>query len=587
MLLFSFFFTKKNIMQNSTIQLPTKDKRIFLPENLVIDSWEKLNSYFEDLKSREINSVKELEKWLKDRSELEAVLEEDMAWRYIKMNIDTTNTDLADSFSFLITEIEPKIAPYTNAFNLKLVNNQFLNDLDKETYHIYLRGIKKQIEIFREENIPLNTKLQEESQKYGAVSAAMTINYDGKELTLQQASNFLKNTDRKIREEVFYLINNRRLQDENELNTLYTELIKLRNQVAKNAGFANYRDYMFAALGRFDYEAKDCFNFHEAIEKEVVPVTNSFDVEKKQLLGVDALKPWDTAVDPTGKPALKPFEGGEELINKTITAFNRIKPYFGECLAIMKELKHLDLDSKKGKAPGGFNYPLHEIGVPFIYMNSVGSQRDLVTMVHEGGHAIHSFLTRNLALTGFKDTPSEVAELASMSMELLSMDYWDEFYTDETELKRAKKEQLEKALETLPWVASIDKFQHWVYENPTHTVEQRYAKWNDIMKAFGSNQVDWTGNEKALATLWQKQLHLYEVPFYYIEYGMAQLGAIAVWRNYKQNPDKAIEQYMAALKLGYTKSIKEIYQAAGIEFNFSQAYVKELVDFIIDELKKI
>lgn len=574
-------------MQNSTIQLPTKDKRIFLPENLVIDSWEKLSSYFEDLKNREINSVKELEKWLKDRSELEAVLEEDMAWRYIKMNIDTTNTDLADSFSFFITEIEPKIAPYTNSFNLKLVNSKFINDLDKETYHIYLRGIKKQIEIFREENIPLNTKLQEESQKYGAVSAAMTINYDGKELTLQQASNFLKNTDRKIREEVFYLINNRRLQDENELNTLYTELIKLRNQVAKNAGFANYRDYMFAALGRFDYEAKDCFNFHEAIEKEVVPVTNGFDVEKKQLLSVDALKPWDTAVDPTGKPALKPFEGGEELINKTITAFNRIKPYFGECLAIMKELKHLDLDSKKGKAPGGFNYPLHEIGVPFIYMNSVGSQRDLVTMVHEGGHAIHSFLTRNLALTGFKDTPSEVAELASMSMELLSMDYWDEFYTDETELKRAKKEQLEKALETLPWVASIDKFQHWVYENPMHTVEQRYAKWNDIMKAFGSNQVDWTGNEKALATLWQKQLHLFEVPFYYIEYGMAQLGAIAVWRNYKQNPDKAIEQYMAALKLGYTKSIKEIYQEAGIEFNFSQSYVKELVDFIKDELKKI
>jgi oligoendopeptidase F len=211
----------------------------------------------------------------------------------------------------------------------------------------------------------------------------------------------------------------------------------------------------------------------------------------------------------------------------------------------------------------------------------------LVTMVHEGGHAIHSFLTRDLALTGFKDTPSEVAELASMSMELLSMDYWDEFYTDKAELKRAKKEQLEKALETLPWVASIDKFQHWVYENPTHTVEQRYTKWTEIMNAFGSNQVDWTGNEKALATLWQKQLHLYEVPFYYIEYGMAQLGAIAVWRNYKQNPDKAIEQYMDALKLGYTKSIKEIYQAAGIEFNFSQAYVKELVDFIKDELKKI
>lgn len=574
-------------MQTKAIQLPTKNKRIFLSDDLIIDSWNKIKPHFEDLKNRNLTNVADLEKWLKDRSELEAVLEEDMAWRYIKMNIDTTDVQLAESFNFFINEIEPNVAPFINDFNLKLVNSPFIDQLNKEKYFIYLRGIKKQIDIFREENIVLNTKLQAEAQKYGAISASMSIEYDGKELTLQQASNYLKNTDRKVREEVFHLMNEVRFKSEDELNVLYTDLIKLRNQVAKNAGFANYRDYMFAELGRFDYEAKDCFNFHEAIEKEVVPVTNSFDEEKKKLLGLERLKPWDTSVDPTGKPALKPFDGGEELINKTITCFNHIKPFFGECLSIMKELKFIDLDSKKGKAPGGFNYPLHEIGVPFIYMNSVGSQRDLVTMVHEGGHAIHSFLTRDLELTGFKDTPSEVAELASMSMELLSMDYWNEFYTNPEELKRAKKEQLEKALETLPWVASIDKFQHWVYENPNHTVEERYAKWNEIMKAFGSNQVDWTGNEKSLSSLWQKQLHLYEVPFYYIEYGMAQLGAIAVWRNYKQQPEKAIEQYMDALKLGYTKSIKDIYKAAGIEFNFSQAYVKELVDFIKDELKKL
>lgn len=574
-------------MQTNAIQLPTKKKRIFLPDNFTIDSWEKLKTFFDNLKDRNISNVADLEKWLKDRSELEAVLEEDMAWRYIKMNIDTTDVQLAESFNFFINEIEPNVAPYINDFNLILVNSPFINDLDKDKYFIYLRGIKSQIDIFREENITLNTKLQSESQKYGAISASMSVDYDGKELTLQQASNYLKNTDRKIREEVFQLMNEVRFKSEDELNTLYTDLIKLRNKVAKNAGFENYRDYMFAELGRFDYEAKDCFNFHEAIEKEVVPVTNSFDEKKKKLLGLPTLKPWDTSVDPTGKPALKPFDGGDELISKSITCFNHIKPFFGECLSIMKELKYIDLDSKKGKAPGGFNYPLHEIGVPFIYMNSVGSQRDLVTMVHEGGHAIHSFLTRNLELTGFKDTPSEVAELASMSMELLTMDYWNEFYTNPEELKRAKKEQLEKALETLPWVASIDKFQHWVYENPEHTVAERYAKWSEIMKAFGSNQVDWTGNEKSLFSLWQKQLHLYEVPFYYIEYGMAQLGAVAVWRNYKRNPDKAIEQYMAALKLGYTKSIKEIYKTAGIEFNFSQAYVKELVDFIKDELKKI
>lgn len=582
----SDFFYNQN-MQSTELQLPTKDKRRFLPDNFIIDSWEKLASYFEELKNRELNNTNELEEWLKDRSELEAVIEEDMAWRYIKMNIDTTDEKLAESFNFFITEIEPKIAPYDNGFNLKLVNSEYVDDLNKEKYHIYLRGIKKQIEIFREENIPLNSKLQALSQKYGAIAAKMTINYDGKELTLQQASNYLKKTDRKVREEVFKLINECRLKEEKNLNDLYSELIKLRHQVALNAGFKNYRDYMFASMGRFDYQPKDCFEFHNAIAQEVVPMTNSFDKERKELLGVENLKPWDTSVDPTGKEALKPFEGGEELIDKSIKCFYKIRPYFGECLEIMKHMKYVDLDSKKGKAPGGFNYPLHEIGVPFIYMNSVGSQRDLVTMVHEGGHAVHSFLSRDLDLTGFKDAPSEVAELASMSMELLTMDYWDEFYNDAEELKRAKKEQLEKALETLPWVAAIDKFQHWVYENPDHSTEQRNNEWKSIMKDFGSNVVDWSGNENVLAAMWQKQLHLFEVPFYYIEYGMAQLGAIAVWRNYKQNPEKAIDQYIDALKLGYTHSIGEIYKAAGIEFNFTANYVKELVDFIKEELGKI
>ena len=574
-------------METTTLKIPTKNKRRFLPDHFTIDAWEKLVPYFEELKNREINNVNQLENWLKDRSELEAVLEEDMAWRYIKMNIDTSDKELASSFNFFITAIEPKMAPYANDFNLKLVESPYINELDQNQYHIYIRGIKKQIDIFREENIPLNTKLQELSQKYGAISANMSIHYDDKELTLQQAANYLKKNDRKVREEVYQLINERRLQDENELNELYTELIQLRHQVAQNAGFNNYRDYMFSAMGRFDYQPQDCFDFHEAIATQVMPLVNTFDAERKEQLGLSSLKPWDTAVDPTGKDPLKPFEGGEELIDKSIQCFHRIRPYFGERLEIMKQMKYVDLDSKKGKAPGGFNYPLHEIGVPFIYMNSVGSQRDLVTMVHEGGHAVHSFLSRDLELTGFKDAPSEVAELASMSMELLTMDYWDVFYDNEEELKRAKKEQLEKALETLPWVAAIDKFQHWVYENPTHTVAERYASWNAIMKTFSSHEVDWTHNERALSTLWQKQLHLFEVPFYYIEYGMAQLGAIAVWRNYKQNPDQAIEQYIAALKLGYTKSIGEIYQTAGIAFNFTADYVKELVEFIKTELEKV
>lgn len=574
-------------MLTQNIEVPTKNPRIFLSDNLVIDAWEKLEPYFEDLKNRDFNSVGDLEKWMLERSELEAVLEEDMAWRYIKMNIDTTDKSLEQDFMFFVQEVEPKIAPYANAFNQKLVENKFVDELVGEGYDIYLRGVKKNIKIYRQENIPLLTELQADAQKYGAVAAQMSIEYNGKELTLQQAAEYLKSTDRKVREEVYKKVAERRLLEVDLLNNLYSELIQKRTKVAKNAGFKNYRDYMFAAMGRFDYSAQDCFDFHDAIENEVVEINNSFDLERKQLLGYDALKPWDIDVDAEGKKPLKPFDNGASLLDRSITCFNKIHPYFGERLAIMKELGYLDLESKKGKAPGGFNYPLHEIGVPFIYMNSVGSQRDLVTMVHEGGHAIHSFLTRDLKLTSFKEFPSEVAELASMSMELISMDFWDEFYIDKDELRRAKKEQLQGVLKTLPWVASIDKFQHWVYENPTHTVVERDAKWNEIMDAFSSKHINWEGNEANRTNLWQKQLHLFEVPFYYIEYGMAQLGAIAVWRNYKQNPKQAIQQYMDALSLGYTKNISEIYKAAGIEFNFSQAYVKELVDFVKDELSKV
>jgi oligoendopeptidase F len=336
-------------------------------------------------------------------------------------------------------------------------------------------------------------------------------------------------------------------------------------------------------MGRFDYTPKDCFDFHDAIAKEIVPIIEGFDVAKKQKMNLESYKPWDTGVDADGNAPLKPFEGGEQLIDKSIKSFKRLRPYYGECLEIMKEMKHIDLESKKGKAPGGFNYPLYEIGVPFIYMNAVGSQRDLVTMVHEGGHAIHSFLSRDLDLCDFKSVPSEVAELASMSMELISMDSWDEFYSDEKELQRAKKEQMQKVLEGLPWIAAIDKFQQWVYTSE-HTAEQRRQEWKNIMSELNSSVIDWEGHEDALLNLWQKQLHLYEVPFYYIEYGMAQLGAIAMWRSYKQLGQEALDNYDAALKLGYTKSIGELYKTAGIEFNFSQEYVKELADFIKAQL---
>lgn len=574
-------------METTQLVVPAKAARHFLPADFTVKTWNELEPYFKDLKNRSIQSVNDLEKWLHDRSELESVISEDLGWRYIKMTCDTTDQQLTDSYNYFISQIDPHIAPYNNELNKKLISSPFLPELDKQKYFIYIRGVKKALELYREENIPLLTKIATEAQKYGAISGAMTIEWKGKEITLQMAVSLMKDQDRALREEVFNKIQKRRASDEKVLNELYTELVKLRHQVALNAGFKNYRDYKFDELGRFDYTVDDCYNFHTSIAKAILPLAEESDRERKRLLKLDVLKPWDTEVDTDGKAALQPFTNGEDLVNKSIACFAKVRPQYGNYLEIMKKMGHLDLESRKGKAPGGYNYPLYESGVPFIFMNAVGLHRDMVTMVHEGGHAIHSFVTHKLEIVDFKSTPSEVAELASMSMELISMEHWDVFFEKKDDLKRAKKEQLEKALKILLWIAVIDKFQHWVYLHPDHSVVERSARWNSLITEFSSTIVDWSGFETVKAHMWQNQLHLFEVPFYYIEYGMAQLGAIAVWRNYKNNPEKALDAYEAALKLGYTKSIPEIYKTAGIEFNFSQAYVNELAAFVKGELNKL
>lgn len=564
----------------------TKKERTYIPANLEIQ-WAGLQPLFAELKNRPIHSAAELEQWLKDRSELEAALEEDFAWRYIRMTCDTADPKLLEEFQFFATEIEPKIAPINNELNKKFIESPYAEELDKAKYFVYTRGVKKALELFREENIPLQTAIQVEQQKYQGITGAMSVNLRGQEYTLEQASVFLKDTDRAVRQEAWEAITARRLQDKDKLDRLFNGLLKLRHQVALNAGFENFRDYMFQALGRFDYNPQDCYQFHEAIENEIVPLLREQAESRRQALGLDTLKPWDMDVDTSGKPALKPFKNGEELIDKAVHCFNRLDPYIGQRLEIMRANDLFDVDSRKGKAPGGYNYPLAESGAPFIFMNSAGSFRDLTTMVHEGGHAVHTFISADLELNDFKHFPSEVAELASMSMELISMDHWDVFFDKAEDLRRAKKDQLKDVLKTLPWVAVVDQFQHWIYTNPDHSTEERAEAWKQIFEPFGNNFADWSDHAEALENLWQKQLHIFEVPFYYIEYGIAQLGAIAVWKNYKDDPKTGLRKFLKALKLGYTKTIREIYETAGIEFNFSAAYVKELAEFVKSELDKL
>ncbi len=570
------------------LEVPKRPVRKFLPEEFKVTSWDVLRPFFDDLLERKIESVTDLKKWFHQRSELESVIAEDLAWRYINMTRYTENATYRKYYQDFIENIQPQIAPVSDQLNKKAASSTFLDDLaTKEGYDMMIRNLKKDIDIFREENVPLFTQISTESQKYTQINGAMTVEVDGKELTLQQASVLLMSTDRNLRQEVYHKITARRLQDRETLDNLFSKLVELRHQVSANAAFKNFRDFMFKALGRFDYTPQDCFNFHDAIQYEAVPILDEFSKERKNTLQVKELRPWDKAVDPEGREALKPFTNGKELTEKTIEVFRRLDPFLGQCLAIMQEMGHLDLESRKGKAPGGYNYPLSEIGVPFIFMNATSTLRDMVTIMHEGGHAIHNFLTRDLELNDFKSTPSEVAELASMSMELISMDHWDIFFPNEAELKRAKREHLEDIIETLPWVATIDRYQHWLYENPNHNLEDRKANWNKIFDQFADTVTDWSGLQDAKDYLWQKQLHLFEVPFYYIEYGMAQLGAIAVWRNFRKDRQKGLQGYQNALKLGYVKSIPEIYKAANIKFDFSRPYIKELMNFVREELGKI
>ncbi len=559
----------------------------FISDNIDLSSWNEVLPFYEKLLNRSIHSLEELKQWMKDRDELESAISEHKAWLYIKMTCDSSNEEIIKNYNDFVSNIQPNVAPYEHKLNAVLLGNNFIKELDHDKYGTTLKKVQNKYELYNEQNIPLFTQLDIDEKKYAQLIGGLLIKHKGQELTFQEAGKLLRSEDRNIREEVYKKVQDVRLEYYDEINNLFDGLVKVRYQIAQNAGFSNYRDYKHKALNRFDYTPEDCFDFHDTIREEVVPVMNQLALDKKAKLELDILRPWDSDIDSSGEPPLVAFKDRKELLTKTINCFNQLDPFFGDCLRIMDEMNHFDLFSRRGKSPGGYNYPLMKTGIPFVFMNAVGTARDVKVMVHEGGHAIHSFLTNSMELNTFSNITSEVAELASMTMELFSMEHWDAFFSNEKDLKRAKRIQLEEIIATLPWVATIDRFQQWLYLNPNHTIEERESSWIEIYSEFSSKYVDWTGQEKAFASTWQKQLHIFGSPFYYIEYGLAQLGAVAMWRQFKQNREQAIKNYKAALSLGATKSIPEIYQAAGISFDFSKSYVRELIDFIQEELEKL
>ncbi|WNJ21107.1 M3 family oligoendopeptidase [Pontibacter sp. G13] len=556
-----------------------KAERTFVPVDFQITDWESLEPFYQHLLSEEVQSLEDLENFLKMRNELDAMVEEELAWRYIRMTCHIDDEDLKSAYSYYVEQIWPKVTIQSDLLNRKIAEHPAFSQLPDQPYLTYVRKLKRQIALFHEENIPLITKSQTLSREHGNIMGAMTITHEGKELTIQQASKLLEAPDRTLREEAWSKIHARRNQDAERLQDVFDELLELRNQIAVNAGYPNYTQYKFDQLGRFDYTLEDTHLFHDAVEAEVKPIYEALLRERQGKLGLDTLRPWDLSVDIFGSSPLHPFDSAEELRDKTIDILRRIKPELGDMIQIMVDRGFMDLESRKGKAPGGYNYPLMESGVPFIFMNAAGTQVDVTTILHEAGHAIHSFFTSKIPINALKQTPSEVAELASMSMELLSLDGYDEFYSSEADRARAKKNQLLRCISVIPWIATIDAFQQWLYNNPTHTREERAAKWRECYHRFHGNLVDWTGFEGYFDQFWIKQGHVFDVPFYYIEYGLAQLGALAVWKNYRQNPAEGLEAYLSALQLGYMAPIPKIYEQAGIEFNFSKDYVRECMTY--------
>jgi oligoendopeptidase F len=555
----------------------------FVPADIDATTWENLQPFYQQLLERNFKCVGCVKQFLLDRSELDAAAAEAGSDLYIAMTCNTEDEDIKNAFLAFIENVEPELKKVTFELNKKVVEAECSSELDADKFGVMLRDWKADVAIFRDENVPLQTEDTKLGQEYSELCGAMMVDFDGEEKTMPQMGVYQQDQDRHVREMAWQGTADRRLLDRDAIDGIFDKMVENRNQTALNAGFANYMEYMFAVKHRFDYTPSDCVAFHDAIEQKCMPIVRKLAEDRKAALGVDTLRPWDIAVDPHGLAALKPFDSASDLIEKTSNLFHRMGEGLGDMFDTMRDGGYsLDLDSRKGKAPGGYQASRDRKRMPFIFMNAAGLPRDLDTMVHEAGHAFHYMLCRHDDLVWNRSAPLEFAEVASMSMESMAYPFLDEFYNKD-ECKRAIRKHLEGVVSTLPWVATIDAFQHWIYLNPEHSREERTAKWLELGKRFGGS-VDWSGLESQQEAVWHRQLHPFEVPFYYVEYGIAQLGALQMWLHYRKDPKSAIAAYKKGLTLGASRPLPELFEEAGLRFDFSLEMVGELMEAVQEEL---
>ncbi len=572
-----------------------------MPPDLNAASWEAIEPVFRDLLARPLKTPEDFDRWMLDRSELDAACSEAQANLYIAMTCATEDQAAQKAYSDFIENVVPRIKPLSFELDRKLSEHAPRLRRPGDRYGVLVRDTIADVEIFREENIPIETELSKLSQKYDQVIGAMTVNFDGGEKTLPQMAVYQERTDRAVRESAWRAVSERRLRDADEIEGLFDAMVEKRHRVARNAGFENFVGYAFKAKHRFDYTPKHCFDYHRACEEVIVPVIRRQEAKRRKSLNVTVLRPWDLAVDVKGRGPLKPFAGGKELMSKAVRAFDRLDPRLGKMLATLgtgeeargsKDGACLDLDSRRGKAPGGYQYMRDRSRRAFIFMNAAGTGRDVSTMLHEAGHAFHSMLTVDEPLLAYRHAPMEYCEVASMSMELLTLPHIGGvaaggFYPNEEDYARAKRQQIERAVFLLPWIATIDAFQHWIYTNPTHTRAERRAFWLDLDRRFGSS-CSWDGLEESRALAWHRQAHLFSVPFYYIEYAIAQLGALQLWLiGLEKGERHAVDLYLRGLSLGGSRPLTELFEATGLRFDFGPETVKRLADRAEAELDKL
>jgi len=546
--------------------------RQFVPAAIDWNDWSQIAPLFDELDHRALATLADRDRWLLDWSELSAALDEEAARRYIAMTCHTDDAAAEKAYLQFVEVIEPQLKPRQFTLSQRYV----AHPLSTPEYAVFNRDVGVTVELYRPENVPLETEETKLGQQYQKLAGSLTVQFLGEEKTLTQMSRYLEEPDRARRQAAWELVANRRLQECATFDAQFDQLRQLRRQIARNAGFTDYLAYIFRARRRFDYTVADCQRFHDAVATEVMPLLRQLQADRRRQLNLPALRPWDLAVDPLNRPALRPFETVAQLSGGAQEIFNRVHPDLGANYRLMCEQHLLDLDNRKGKAPGGYQSTLNEARVPFIFMNAVGVQRDVETLLHEGGHAFHALANQSEELFAYRNNvPLEFAEVASMSMELLGGEHLEVFY-NAAEAHRARRTHLEQIVTILAWIATVDAFQHWLYTHPNHTTSERSAAWLQLMQRFGGD-VDWTGYETACANLWHRQLHIFLHPLYYIEYGIAQLGALQVWANAQQDKPAALAAYRRALALGGSRPLPELFTTAGCRFDFSAATLRPLV----------